>query len=483
MRGFLVGAALGAVLGIAGTLAWMPSPAPETTESARERTVPRVPPRGDGVRARAAVAAATNETAVAPPVVVAAPAPVAGDIDLESATIESLVALLARYETSKLPGDGRVHALVKTIARRFPEYRYPADVVRRWSKRNDGNVLAAALETWTDDQLMEELGRAFDVADPVFDPGLGARCGGALGSRGALLPSELCRRLLRDDEPARRSNGAWLSIYAREIDLDRMKEIAASDPAREPRSQALYAFHALVESGRLRPEDVTATIVAATRDPDESVRCAAASALVVAGADGARAAMEILARDGYVSEADDLVVAAVTDGLAGEVLDLRLGPRVDRHVAFALAELAPTRPELIRAMKARLPELVRAIASGYSDDTREFFIGVRVAGDVPSVAAYALDRDEDPDVRMAAIDALVADPASAIDGRDVARRIAADRREPSATRIDAIERLDQDVPEEQREAVHAEMRRFLEGLLAEESNERVRLEVARLLAE
>lgn len=481
MRGFLAGAALGAVLGIAGTAAWMRSPAPETA-APRDRPVPRPPPRGDGLRARVTTAT-IDATPVAPPVVVAAPAPVAATVDLSTAPLEVLVALLARYETEKVPGDGAVQELVKAIERRFPGYRHPLDVVRRWAHKRDGNFLQVVLKQWTDEQLEDELRRAFDPADPGFEPTMGAWCGQTLGERGARLPSDICRRLLRDESPDVRSKGVWLSTHAEEIDLVRMKEIVAGDPDRDPRSQALYAFRALVESGRLRPEDVAATIVAATRDADDSVRYAAASALVVAGADGARTAIGLLARDGNVDEADELVAAAVAGGSAGEVLDLRLGPRVGRKVAFTLAELAPTRPELIRGMKSRLPELVRAIATGGSDDTREFFIGLRVAGEGPSVAAYAIDRDEDPDVRMSAIDALVADPASAIDGRDAARRIASDRREPTATRLSAIERLDQDVPDAQHDAVEAEVRRFLTELLADESNERVRLEIGRLLAE
>lgn len=174
--------------------------------------------------------------------------------------------------------------------------------------------------------------------------------------------------------------------------------------------------------------------------------------------------------------------AAVANGRAAEVLDLRLGPYVERRVAVSLAELAARRPELLREARPRFPELLAALVTADWDDSVEFFDALRLVGEGSVVTAYALDLGGDVDTRMAAIAALVANTSTSSGGRDLARRIATNRGERATTRIEAMRRMDS-CDEAQRETVRAEVRRHLTELLADEENVRVRTAIEHRLAE
>ena len=99
-------------------------------------------------------------------------------------------------------------------------------------------------------------------------------------------------------------------------------------------------------------------------------------------------------------------------------------------------------------------------------------MGIAV-GEGASVTAYALDRDGDADLRSSALDALLMQAATMTEARDIARRIVSNRAERTATRIEALDVLDRNIPEAQRAAVRAQMRQFLTELLIDERNERM----------
>jgi hypothetical protein len=306
-----------------------------------------------------------------------------------------------------------------------------------------------------------------------------------LRARGGWLRSDTCAALLRDESVALRKLGIDLAEYAAQIDLAALAGIAARDPDATLRASAVWKIRTLVELDRAHPEDVADTILGALRDPDADVSYAAERCLAAAGPKGARVAIQILARDGDVDNADDLAAAAVLDGRAAEVLDMRLGRRIAAHVAEALADASAKRPELLRALAPRFAELRTAVAE--SKDTgvqSKFFEASRDVFGSRVVVESALNRDLDPWTRMAAVSALLENAATWQEGHGLVRRIVADRTESGRIRLDALGELET-TPEGGGGGggLREEARKFLAELLPVETNDRVRSRIAQRLAE
>ena len=483
MKGFAAGVGLGAVLGIAATAAFVgrrerddveTRPQPATDPSPRVVSTPRT--------RRAAPA---PEVAIAPPVETASPTPApanaAAALDFEAAPLDELLAAIERFvaDSNSVPA-GTANLSLDAIARRFPDYRYTADFVHRIAAKHSGaygNVLSRAISTWSDDAAVAELRRCFGLPDAA-DHQAGRAIGEALGRRDVRLPTDLVRSLLDDERPDVRDCGINLVYWAAEIDVARLKQMAADDRDPATRCAMLYEFQSLVPD-RLRPDDVADTIVAAVRDPNPDVREAAESALVAAGPKGAQAALDILARDGEVNAAQSLVWAVVANGRTGDVLDLHLGGRVARHVVDALVSLSPESPELLRDAAPRLKELRAAAAA--TDSATDFFGAVGRTLGTRFVVESALARELDPGTRDAAVNALLGEPDHWLEGHALVRRIAADRAENARMRLDAIENLESGAPDGRDDEIHAETRKFLTDLLRDETNDRVRAAIEQRL--
>jgi len=476
MKGFAAGVVVGAALGVAATLA----------AARRDDVAPTAPPpRAHDAAApdagsapattpvqRVAAPRAAEAPSEAPPASTAAPAP-APRLDVETAPLDELVAALRGPidGAGKLPGGWSPALICGAIARRFPGFRYPTDLVMHLiaMARCDDNGLAAfdgAVASWTDDFALAEFARLLGSGAPD-DRCVVHAIGRVLRTRGGGLPSDTCAALLRDANADVRRRGVELSEFAKEVDVAGLRAVASRDPEPSMRASAIYAIrNAVVDQGRVRSEDVSETILGALRDPDADVRSAAECALVAAGRKGANAAFEILVRDGDVGDAEDLVLAVVADGRAADVLDLRPSPQIVRYVATALADLADKRPELLRDASRRFAELRAAAAANDSSDVADrLFVAARKVLGTRVVVESALARDLGVWTRMAAINALLDEPTTWREGHELARRIAADRTESGRMRLEALDVLDR-APEGREDEVQAETRKFLSELFA-----------------
>jgi hypothetical protein len=495
MKGFAVGVAVGAALGVAATWAtWAAMRRADVADDDR-------PPSARNVAAPAAVLAASGtpvarratshapDAAIEPPAASSASAPPPKAIDVRTASLDELVAALRGPidDSGKLPGGLQAAAVCRAIAERFPDFVYPPDLVRNLAKvaRRVNQVMSAldrAVATWTDDVALGEFARLAH-SGTEDDKSILFSIGRVLHDRGRGIPSDTCSSLLRDADPDMRCRGALLFEYANDVDVAALRTVASHDADSNVRSQAIWALRlAVVDQERVRPDEVSETILSALRDPEESVRDAAERSLVAAGPKGAQTALEIVLRDGEVDEASDLVLAVVADGRAAEILDARPSKEIAGYVADSLAELADKRPQLLRDAAPRFAELRAAAASESRNSLERFLVASRKVLGSRVLAETVLARDLDVSTRRSAVDVLLDEPTTWQEGHDLVRRIAADRTEGGRMRLEAIVVLSQ-APEGREEEIRAESRKFLADLLPAETNDRVRAQMEQRLKE
>jgi len=496
VRGFVAGVVVGAALGVAGSWAsnghdaGAPAPASsaatppvgaagESTGAATRRTR-----RADAPTEAASVDAATPSAAPATPAVA---------IDLGTASLDELVAALRGpiSNDGHLAGGIAPSAVCEKIKTRFPDFRYPVDLVVHlvdMTEHEPGSwrVFKDAMATWTNETALSEFTKRCRSRDRA-DARLFGDFADVLRLRGVRIPTDLCSSLLRDEDVVVRLRALRTTEFAVEVDTARIREMAARDANADVRGAALGTLRDLVvDSRRLKSEDVAETVLAALHDGDSNVQQTAEDALVAAGPKGADAAIEILTQDGDVERAFGPVEAAVAVGRAGDVLDLHLGPQVAQYAASALANRAKDHPELLRDAASRLSELHAGLAGGGSDVASSFFAAELSVFGAKTVVETALSRGLDVNTRLAAVQSLLADASTWQEGHALVRRIAADRTESGKIRVDAIADLDTNpdgASDEQVAGVAAEMKKFLAELLRDETNDRVRALIAQRLKE
>lgn len=409
----------------------------------------------------------------------AAPAPavreVGTQLDPSTASLDDLVAKLSTM--CSISEAGRI---CESIARRFPNFRYPTDAVHalsaeRWSgmEMERRRLVDLAVATWSDGSALDEFRRTLRTRDREESMTAEA-VARVLDARGVRLPADLCESLLHDDDAALRARGALLSRYSAEVDLARIAELSGHDAEPSVRSASFRAMRELVGADRVRPDQVAEVIAAGVNDPADEVETAARAALAVAGPAGATLALELIVRDGDVDDLPELTAAVVAGGRAGDLLALHLGSMVDSLTALALGEQAVKRPDLVGQLTSRFPELLAAVDA--EGETRKAFFSALVrAGQARLVAESALARNLHAETRCVALDVLLAKEPTWPQGHELVRKMAADRGETTQMRSSAIDRLTK-VPagSPRGETIDDESGAFLRELLQTETNDRVR---------
>jgi hypothetical protein len=489
MKRFVAGVVVGAAFGVAATLLAVRRrdvAEDDRPQNAREVATPGAVLSASGTSGPRRATQHAADAASEPPAAPSASAPPPKTIDIHTASLDELLAAIRGPvdESGKTAGGNSLTGICGEIARRFPDFRYPTDVIERLVRmphdEGDRKAFDRAVSTWTDDVALAEFARLARAGGGADGGRVVYAIARTLRDRGHGLPSDVCADMLRDEDPAVRRIGIGLAEFATDVDVAGLRTAASDEPDPTFRVAALQAMRVVVfDQGRVKPDDVSETILAALRDPDATVHCAAQCALVAAGAKGAQTAFETLQRDGDFDETDGLVLAVVAAGRAAELLDARPFPTIACNVANSLAELSGKRPELLRDVSSRFVELRSAVAVNGNVDA--FFVAALKVLGSRVVVESAVARDVDPWARVAALNALLDEPTTWHEAHALVRRIVADRGETTRMRLAAMDELDE-APEDHVDEVLEETTRFLADLLPVETNDRVRSEIAGRLA-
>lgn len=481
-----MGLLTGAAIGVAGTLfasgfeRGARAPASVTLAQVSDPGRPRVSddptthdPVARGRHARTTKAAETPADAGSTSAAAVSRRP---QLDPSTASLDDLVAELLTQ--CSLAEAGRI---CESIARRFPNFRYPVDVVHelfaaRWSGMEPEcrKLAELAVATWPDGFALDEFRRTIRTRDREESMTAEA-VARVLDTRGVRLPADLCEALLHDDAAALRARGELLSWYSADVDLARIADLSGHDPEPSVRSAAFRAMSELVAVGRIRPEQVADAIAAGVCDDVDCVESAARAALVAAGPAGAKLALDLIVRDGDIDDLPELTAAVVGGGKAADLLALHLGARFDRLTVRALAEQAVNRPDLSVQLTSRFPEFLATLDAGDDESSKAFFSALERIGQARLIAESAAARNLDVETRCDALDVLLAQESTWPQGHELVRKTAADRGETTQMRMSAIGRLAKvPIDSPRGEAIQGESDTFLRELLQTETNDRVR---------
>jgi hypothetical protein len=175
MKRFAAGVVVGAALGVAATLAATrrddvaPPPRAHDAAAPDAGSAPETTPARRGAATRA-----PDAPSEAPPSTAPATEPALARFDAATASLDELVAAIRGPidDSGKLPGGWSPARFCGEIARRFPGFRYPPDLVMHlvaMAKHENGGLDAfdGAVATWTDDFALAEFERVCAPATPT----------------------------------------------------------------------------------------------------------------------------------------------------------------------------------------------------------------------------------------------------------------------------------------------------------------------------